>query len=78
MTFLRMAMLFLKLTYTKWQKMDIPEVSVELQIGEEQTRSRIAHKIGLEYREQDYSTEGIYETTVIFYGNIPPKYLKKL
>jgi hypothetical protein len=55
-----------------------PEVSVELQIGEEQTRSRIAHKIGLEYREQDYSTEGIYETTVIFYGNIPPKYLKKL
>jgi len=53
----------------------MPEVSIEEPIQEAQWIEALAHKIGLE----DYYSEveqGLDPGTVIFYGSIPPKYLK--
>jgi len=55
----------------------MPNVSRETPVEESQIRSALAHKIGITNYEpyQDYSSEGIYDTTIIFYGPIPLKYL---
>lgn len=55
----------------------MPEVSYETPIEESQLREAVAHKLGLE----DYFAEvegGLAEDTIIFYGPIPPKYLKQV
>lgn len=53
-----------------------PEVSKEIPIEESERLSHLANKIGLQdFVVPDYSSEGIYESTLIIYGNIPAKYL---
>ena len=54
-----------------------PTVSKETPVEESQARSALAHKIGLTNYEpsNDYASEGIYDTTIIFFGSIPPKYI---
>ena len=56
----------------------MPEVSGETPAEEVQNKSSLAWKIGLRDYEpsEDYTSEGIYDTTIIFYGVIPPKYLR--
>jgi hypothetical protein len=55
----------------------MPEVSMEKPIEEANLRNQLAWKIGIkEFNAIDeYSSEGLFETTVVIYGNIPPKYL---
>jgi hypothetical protein len=54
----------------------MPNVTQETPIEENKIRSALAYKIGIpEYEPQDYYSEGIYDTTFIFYGHIPPKYI---
>lgn len=55
----------------------MPEVTMEEPIQEAKLREQLAWKIGLEdFNATDqYSFDGLYETTVAIYGNIPPKYL---
>lgn len=53
-----------------------PEVSKEIPIEESEKLSQLAHKIGLkDFVGPDYNSEGIYESTLIIYGDIPVKYL---
>ena len=48
----------------------------EIPIEESEKLSQLAHKIGLQdFVGPYYGGEGIYESTLIIYGNIPPKYL---
>jgi len=64
---------------TKQMKQDgyMPTVSKEEPIEEAEKREAIAHMIGLEdfYAEVE---QGISPTTIIFFGHIPSKYLRKL
>jgi len=55
-------------------------VSLETPIEEAQTRQQLADKLGIQNTNfvSDYYSEGLFETTVIFYDTIPPKYLKIL
>lgn len=54
----------------------MPEVSKEIPIEESEKLSQLAHKIGLQdFVGPDYNSEGIYESTLIIYGDIPVKYL---
>ncbi len=54
----------------------MPEVSQEEPFKEKEMREALAHKIGLEeYYHEDYSSEGLYEDTVAFYGDIPKRFL---
>lgn len=54
-----------------------PHVEKESPVEENQMKTRLAWMIGLEnYEPQDYSTEGIYDSTIVFYDNIPRKYIK--
>ena len=53
----------------------MPSVSKEEPIDEAETLQLLAHKIGLENFYADYE-QGLDPETVIFYGSIPPKYLR--
>jgi hypothetical protein len=53
-----------------------PDVSKETPIQAAETREALANKLGLEMDFiSSYNSEGLYTSTVIFYGPIPPKYL---
>lgn len=55
----------------------MPNVAQEDPIEEKILKERLAHRIGL--RDYNYEVEsGISETTYVFYGSIPAKYLKLL
>ena len=58
----------------------MPNASRETPIEEIQVRNTLAYKIGLPYYEpsSDLGSDGISESTVVFYGIIPPKYLTVL
>ena len=54
-----------------------PSASKETPVEESQIKGQLAWKLGVEnYEPQDYSTEGIYDSTIVFYGSIPAKYIK--
>jgi hypothetical protein len=55
----------------------MPEVSMEKPIEEAKLRNQLAWKIGIEEFDaiDGYSSDGLFETTVVIYGDIPPKYL---
>lgn len=53
----------------------MPKASMEEPVQEAEWENALAHKIGLEDYESEYE-QGLDPGTVIFYGNIPPKYLK--
>jgi hypothetical protein len=55
----------------------MPIVSREEPIEEAEKRNIIANKIGLDMFDATYDlgSEGIYSSTVVIYGTIPPKYL---
>ena len=57
-----------------------PQVSKEEPLEEAHMRQELADKLGLYNMDfvSEYASEGLYDTTVIFYGNIPPKYLRLL
>lgn len=53
-----------------------PEASLETPVEENNTRERLASLIGTYYEpSSDLSSEGIYDSTVIFYGVIPAQYI---
>ena len=55
----------------------MPEVGGEDPLKEGEALNAIANKIGLDnYEYQGDTSDGLSEDTVIFYGEIPPKYLK--
>ena len=58
----------------------MPEVSMEGPIEDALQKKKLGEMVGIPeyYPEQEYNSEGLYTTTVIIYGNIPPKYLKRL
>lgn len=58
----------------------MPQVSQEEPISEALQRKQLADMIGIEeyYPEENYASEGLYESTFIIYDNIPPKYLRLL
>lgn len=54
----------------------MPTVSKESPFEDEEMRSTLAHKIGIEYDPyQHYESEGLNPETVAFFDNIPVKYL---
>jgi hypothetical protein len=53
-----------------------PFVGPEPEILEKQIAGAFAHKIGVDYKE-DYSDSGMDPNTIIIYGDIPAKYIKK-
>lgn len=55
----------------------MPTVSQEEPFEEGNMRDALAYKIGLEdyHSAEEYSSEGLAEDTVAFFGHIPPKYL---
>lgn len=56
----------------------MPNVEQEEPISNALRRKQLAYLIGIEeyYPEEEYASEGLYESTYIIFGNIPPKYLK--
>lgn len=52
-----------------------PRVSKEEPLEEEQTRYQLAQKLGIEYIQEEYSSDGLSDSTIIFYDDIPSKYL---
>ena len=58
----------------------MPNVSKEEPIETSTQRQALANKIGIDDIDfsEEYASEGLYETTVIFYDNIPAKYLRVL
>lgn len=57
----------------------MPEVSGEDPIDEAQLRNALAYKFGVEYDfTSEYSSEGLSEDTIVFFGIIPPKYLEQV
>lgn len=56
----------------------MPEVSQEKPISMAEQRNRLANVIGLKDFDAgaDLHSEGVYSSTVIIYGDIPPKYLE--
>jgi len=54
----------------------LPDVGKEGPFEEEEMKSSLAHKLGIEYDPyQAYEHEGLDPETVVFYGEIPPRYL---
>ena len=54
----------------------MPRASLETPIEEENVRSQLAYKIGLEnYENGQLDSDGISDSTLIFYDTIPTKYL---
>ena len=58
----------------------MPKASKETPFEEDDMRQMLAGKIGFiySYEPHDYSSEGLFNNTVVFYGSIPPKYLTEL
>jgi len=57
----------------------MPEVSGEEPLEEAEHRNSIAAYIGLDdYFYESYESEGYHPDTIAVYGDIPPKYLRKL
>ena len=57
----------------------MPNANKESPLEENIQKQALAWKLGLEnYEPQDYSTEGLYDSTVIFFENIPAKYIKRI
>lgn len=58
----------------------MPEVSMEEPLAEAEQKKKLAYMIGVEeyYPDEQYASEGLYPSTVIIYGKIPPKYLRKI
>lgn len=60
----------------------MPEVSRESPIEEEKMRDRLAWSIGIDdwdnHRYDELASEGIRETTYVFFGKIPSKYLRRV
>jgi len=56
----------------------MPTVTMEAPFESAKARESLAAKLGIEDYDytSEYASEGLYESTVAFYGNIPPKYLK--
>lgn len=56
----------------------MPTVSMEEPLEDAKARESLAAKLGIEDYDymSEYASEGLYENTVAFYDNIPPKYLK--
>lgn len=56
----------------------MPQVSKEEPIQTSEQRSTLAYLVGADDMDlsDEYASEGIYGSTVIFYDNIPPKYLR--
>jgi len=53
-----------------------PQASRETPIEESRLRQALAHQLGYnEYESNEYGSEGIYDTTVVFYDAIPAKYI---
>lgn len=62
-------------------KMDgyMPLVSRELPLEESERRMRLANLIGYdEYLINEYTSDGLSIETVVIYGNVPLKYIKKI
>jgi hypothetical protein len=57
-----------------------PNVSKEGPIESSEQRNSLAHKVGIDDMDfsSEYDSEGLYPTTIIFYNNIPAKYLRVL
>ena len=54
-------------------------VSKEEPLEEEDAKEALAHKLGIEnYYGESYSSDGLDHGTVIFYGSIPPQYIRVL
>jgi len=52
-------------------------VGKEEPLEDEDAKEALAHKLGIEdYYSDTYSSDGLDHGTVIFYGTIPPKYIK--
>jgi uncharacterized protein YutE (UPF0331/DUF86 family) len=60
----------------------MPSVGLEGPVAEERMRDKLARAIGLRdfqnHRYDELASEGIFETTVVVFGAIPPQYLKRL
>lgn len=58
----------------------MPQVTKEGPIETSEQRGALANKIGIDDIDfsSEYASEGLYDTTVIFYNNIPAKYLRLL
>lgn len=56
----------------------MPSVEQESPISEALQKKQLAEMIGLEeyYPEEQYASEGLYTSTYVIFGNIPPKYLE--
>ena len=56
----------------------MPTVSMEEPFEDVKARESLAAKLGIEDYDytSEYASEGLYDNTVAFYDNIPPKYLK--
>jgi hypothetical protein len=54
----------------------ILSVSLEEPIEEKILYEAIANKLGLDYYQREISDSSLSESTIIFYGNIPAKYLR--
>jgi hypothetical protein len=55
----------------------MPQVSQEEPFEDEEMRSALAYKIGIDYEvSSEYYSEGLSEDTVAFFDTIPPKYLR--
>jgi hypothetical protein len=56
----------------------MPTVDKESPLSVSEYKNAIANKIGMEdYHDEDsYASEGLYESTVVIFGKIPPKYIK--
>lgn len=61
-------------------KMDgyMPNVEQEEPISNALRKKQLANLVGIEeyYPEEEYASEGLYESTYIIFGDIPAKYLK--
>lgn len=54
----------------------MPEVSQESPFAAEAQKSALAYKLGIEdWIGGEYGSEGLFEDTVAFYGDIPPQFL---
>jgi hypothetical protein len=55
----------------------MPQVSQEEPFEDEEMRSALAYKIGVDYEvSSEYHSEGLSEDTIAFFDTIPPKYLR--
>lgn len=56
----------------------MPQISKEEPLEYEEYKDALAHQLGMEdYHTNDqYSSEGLYSSTVVIYGKVPPQYLR--